>query len=190
VIVGLGNPEPKFAGTPHNIGYEVVERLVRSHGLNWEFSTDAWIARGVVAGRTVRFVKIQSAMNRTGAGLKRLSQELSFDENQCILVHDDLNLALGLVRTRLSGGAGGHRGVASILEAFQSDAFRRVKVGVAQADAKLDRIEYVLTTFDAEARATIDEAISRAAVRVVEMLGRRDERNGREGDSASASGVT
>jgi PTH1 family peptidyl-tRNA hydrolase len=117
------------------------------------------------------------AMNTTGVGLRRLSQILSFGHEQCILVYDDIDMPLGAVRARLSGGAGGHRGVASILEAFQSDAFRRVKVGVGQAGAKDRRVEYVLTRFDMAARLIVDQAVSNAVVRVLELVERTEAAN-------------
>ncbi|MBL0209224.1 MAG: aminoacyl-tRNA hydrolase [Propionivibrio sp.] len=110
-------------------------------------------------------------MNHTGAGLKRLAESLAFDPRQCILVFDDLDLPLGAVKTRIKGSAGGHRGVASILEAFQTDAFRRVKIGVGHASAKLDRVKYVLSAFDEESRAAIDQAISTAEAHLLEMIG-------------------
>ena len=109
-------------------------------------------------------------MNLTGQGLLELSRVLSFRPEQCILICDDLELPLGSVRTRPRGGAGGHRGIASVLVAFQTEAFRRVKVGVGQADAKLNRVEYVLTSFDAESRAAMDTAIAAAADRALEMV--------------------
>ena len=111
-------------------------------------------------------------MNCIGPGLKQLSESLSFSPEQCILVHDDLDMPIGAVRARLSGGAGGHRGVASILEAFQTDAFRRVKIGVGQPGAKLDRVSYVLAPFHPDSRATVDRALAAAEARVLEMLGR------------------
>jgi PTH1 family peptidyl-tRNA hydrolase len=88
------------------------------------------------------------------------------------LVFDDLDLPLGSVKTRLRGSAGGHRGVASILEAFQTDAFRRVKVGVGQEGRKRNRLDFVLTPFAAESRATIDQAILTAEPRLLEMVKR------------------
>ena len=171
VIVGLGNPEARYAGTPHNVGYEVLDRLAASLGLNWEETPEAWIARGSLPGRAICLVKIRLAMNLTGAGLKRLAESLAFDPVQCILVFDDLDLPLGAVKTRIKGSAGGHRGVASILEAFQTDAFRRVKVGVGHASAKLDRVKYVLTAFDEESRSTIDQAILTTVARLLDMIG-------------------
>ena len=154
VIVGLGNPEPRFDGTPHNVGYEVVDRLAAAFGLTWNSTPEAWIARGS-SRDAVCLVKIKASMNLTGAGLRRLSESLSFSPGQCILVYDDLDTPIGSIRTRLSGGAGGHRGVASILEAFQTDAFRRVKVGVGHPRADLDRVGYVLTPFDPTIRAAV-----------------------------------
>ena len=138
MIVGLGNPEPRYAGTPHSIGYEVVDQIAKSLGLTWETTPEAWIARGSLQDRRVCLIKIRAAMNHTGTGLKQLAERMSFRPGQCILVHDDLDTRLGSVRTRLSGGAGAHRGVASVLEAFQTDAIRRIKVGVGQAGSKLE----------------------------------------------------
>jgi len=109
-------------------------------------------------------------MNHTGAKLKQLSQTMAFAPEQCILVYDDLDLPLGSVRARLNGGAGGHRGAASILEAFQEDGFRRVKVGVRQSEAKINRVDYVLTAFDAASRPAVDVAIAAAQARAFEML--------------------
>ena len=109
-------------------------------------------------------------MNSSGTGLRQLSQRMRFKPEQCLLVFDDLAMPLGSVRTRLSGGAGGHRGVASILEAFQTDAFRRVKVGVGQAAAGLSRIEYVLKPYAVEDRSTVEDAIVTAQARVLELI--------------------
>ena len=170
VIVGLGNPEPRYAGTPHNIGYEVVDQIATCHGLSWTAVPDAWITRGSSQGEAVCLLKIATPMNSSGTGLRQLSQRMRFKPEQCLLVFDDLAMPLGSVRTRLSGGAGGHRGVASILEAFQTDAFRRVKVGVGQAAAGLSRIEYVLKPYAVEDRSTVEDAIVTAQARVLELI--------------------
>jgi UDP-N-acetylmuramoyl-tripeptide--D-alanyl-D-alanine ligase len=172
VIVGLGNPEARYSSTPHNVGYEVVERLATSWGLSWETYSKAWIARGSVNGKLVCLIKIKMAMNLTGAGLKQLSENMAFYPTQCVLVFDDADLPLGAVKARLNGSAGGHRGVASVLEAFQTDAIRRVKVGVGKVGEKLDRVTYVLTAFDEDSRTAIDQSILTAAARVLEMVER------------------
>ena len=119
---------------------------------------------------------------------------MAFGPEQCILVFDDLDLPLGTVKTRLNGGAGGHRGVgsileafqsdatrlnggagghrgvASILEAFQTDAFPRVKIGVDQEGAKLNRVDYVLTPFAAANRDAVAQAILTAEAHLLKIL--------------------
>ncbi len=172
IIVGLGNPEPKYAGTPHNVGFEVVEKFAASSSATWEETPEAWIARGHSHGNAVCLVKVKMPMNLIGAGLQRLSEAMAFGPEQCILVYDDLDMPLGATRARVSGGAGGHRGVTSILEAFQTDAFRRVKVGVGQEGAKLNKVEYVLTPFAASSRDAVDTATSAAQAHLVEIVKR------------------
>jgi len=170
VVIGLGNPQPQFDETPHNVGYAVLDQLARSMGLEWTAMPEAWIARGSYNGQGVYLVKLRMAMNVSGIMLKRLSDAMGFGPKQCILIHDDLHMPIGAVRMRMSGGAGGHRGVASILGAFQSDEFRRVKLGVASENEIVDRAVYVLTPFDAGSKRAIDPAIVTAASRVDEML--------------------
>jgi len=173
VIVGLGNPEGKYAGSPHNIGYEAVDLLAQNLGLTWLETPDAWIARGSLQGHKVCLLKVRLAMNGIGPGLMRFSDNATFAPQESILVHDDLNLPLGTVRTRLNGGAGGHRGVASILEAFQSDAFRRVKLGIGRPNARDKQVEYVLSPWDTECRPAVEEALHTAVLRIGEMVSRR-----------------
>ena len=170
LIIGLGNPEAKYAETPHNVGHRLVDHFAVSAGLNWDGTPGAWIARGAFQSHQVCLVKIKMAMNLIGGGLKRLAEQMAIEPEQCILVFDDLDMPLGSVRSRQSGGAGGHRGVASILEAFQSDAFRRVKIGVDQEGAKLNRVDYVLTPFSAVSRDVVEQALQTAETHVLKLL--------------------
>jgi PTH1 family peptidyl-tRNA hydrolase len=172
VIVGLGNPEPQYADTPHNVGYAVVDRIAATAGLSWTETRDAWVARGHVQGRALCLVKVRTPMNGTGPGLRRIADEMGFSPTACVLVHDDLDLPIGSVRTRMHGGAGGHRGVASILEAFQSDAFRRVKIGIGSETAKRDTVAYVLSPFDPAHRASVERAIEDAYSRALDITAR------------------
>ena len=128
--------------------------------------------------QAVCLVKIRGPMNLIGAGLRQVSENLGFTPAQTILVYDDLALPLGTVRARLSGGAGGHRGVASVLEAFQTDAFRRVKVGIGQAEARVPPASYVLTPWDAAIRPAVHRAIQAGIARLDELLPRPPDRHG------------
>lgn len=169
VIVGLGNPESKYDGTPHNVGYAAVDKIAASFNLTWELHRNALIAKSTSSTPPFRLVKINLPMNHVGVGLKQVADELGFDAARCILLFDDLELQIGMVRGRHRGGAAGHRGVLSILEAFQTDEFRRVKIGVKPTNEEVNRIEYVIAPFDESDRKAIDEAVATAAIRALEM---------------------
>lgn len=170
IIIGLGNPEGQYAETPHNIGYAVVDSLAEDLNFDWVETPAAFTARGLWRNRSVCLVKVKLHINLTGGGLHRLATAMRFNSEQCILVFDDLSLPLGKVRAKLRGGAGGHRGVASILEAFQTDNFRRVKVGVNHPNSPLDNTDYVLSKFDASASEAVDRTIPLAKTRCMEMV--------------------
>lgn len=175
VIIGLGNPGIEYSGTPHNVGYEALNALCSSMDCEWREYPDTWIAQGTIDNRTLWLIKVKTAMNLTGPTLRKMSETMRFDPSQCILVFDDIDLPLGKVRSRMNGSSGSHRGVASILEAFQSDAFRRVKIGVGKLGEKLDRVEYVLTPFTTEDRLTIAQAVLTAVSSLREMALRPNE---------------
>lgn len=95
---------------------------------------------------------------------------MGFTPLKCMLVFDDLSLPLGVIRYRARGGAGGHRGVASVLEAFQNSAFQRVKLGIGQAQASDRQLDYVVSPWDAASRPTIDLGIRAASNHIAAML--------------------
>jgi len=147
VIIGLGNPGSEYAGTPHNVGYETLDALCLSVESEWTDYQMAWIAKGTTEGHKLWLIKVKTPMNLTGPTLKKLSEMMNFGVPQCILVFDDIDLPIGKVRTRMNGSSGGHRGVASILEAFQNDQFRRVKIGVKHSSSSESSTSGVLDQF-------------------------------------------
>jgi aminoacyl-tRNA hydrolase len=173
VIVGLGNPEERYEGTPHNVGRAVVDRLAATLGTTWAREADADVSRAEWKGEAVCLVKPTSVMNRTGPLLVRLVQRLGVDHARCILVYDDLDLPLGTVRPRMRGSDGGHRGVRSIIEAFQTDEIRRVKVGVKRVGQVRAAGEAVLTPFTGEETTVMGKACEQAIARLGELVGQR-----------------
>jgi len=171
VVIGLGNPEAGRVDTPHNVGYEAVAILAQRLAQDWVTEGDmAMVVRGALQGVPVVLIKPLTPMNDIGPALVRLARHFSFDVHQCILVHDDLALPIGVVRVRLRGSDGGHRGVRSILQAFQDDQFRRVKIGVGQPKEGQLVIDYVLTPFSADQHAAVAAANQTAADRIVELI--------------------
>lgn len=173
VIVGLGNPEERYEGTPHNVGRAVVDRLAARLGATWGREPDADMSRAEWKGEAVWLVKPRSAMNHTGPALGRLAQRLGVDHARCILVYDDLDLPLGTVRTRMRGSDGGHRGVRSIIEAFQTDEFRRVKVGVKREGHARAAGEVVVMPFTRDETTVMDKAYEQAIAHLGELVAQR-----------------
>ncbi len=172
LIVGLGNHDPAFDGTPHNVGFEVVDRLAKLWGLEWLAMPQIWMARGLVKNYQVCLVKLRSEINYTGPMILKIFGDVDFEARRCILVFDDLAVPLGEFRQRVTGGAGGHRGVASVLQAFQTNAVRRLKLGISNPASLLDKVAYVTTPFDIQSRAQLELAITQAEAQILDLLSR------------------
>ena len=169
-VIGLGNPGAQYERTPHNIGHLVIDSVARSLGGEWHRQEQAMVARLERQGQSIYLVKLLTKVNSGGPPLMQLAQQLGFGPAECILVHDDLDLPLGHVRVHTQGGDGGHRGVRSILEAFRTDAVRRVRIGVGRPRQKDHLRSYVVTPFSAADRLPIDTACEAAVGRVLELL--------------------
>jgi PTH1 family peptidyl-tRNA hydrolase len=170
VVVGLGNPGPKYRATRHNVGQRVVDHLAKTLGVAWRESGPALVARGRFGDHAVDLVKPQSFMNVSGPPVAAALRRLHARPSDLILVHDDIDLPLGTVRTRMKGSHGGHNGVRSIIETLGTTELRRVKLGVGRPDAKDDVADHVLTRFDPDELATVDEAVATAAARVLALI--------------------
>jgi UDP-N-acetylmuramoyl-tripeptide--D-alanyl-D-alanine ligase len=175
VVVGLGNPGDRYQGTPHNVGHAILDRLAAGLGVTWDRTTEAHVTRAVWNGETVSFVKPMTFVNHSGPVLARLARRLGVDHTRCIVVYDDLDLPLGAVRTRMRGSDGGHRGMRSIIEAFQTDEVRRVKVGVKREGQVRAAADAVLTPFTGDETTVIGKASEQAIARLGEMVRQRQD---------------
>jgi len=175
VVIGLGNPGAEFDGTPHNVGYAMLDLFADEFSMEWRVYPDAWIARGQISvrdgsSRRCCLVKVNSPMNLVGAKLSRLADAMGFGSEQCILVFDDIDYPIGKVKLKMHGSSGGHRGVSSVLEAFQTDKIRRIKIGVTDEAAKGAKSEMVLRKFTPENLEKIKPALQLAAKRLPELI--------------------
>ena len=171
VVVGLGNPGPKYRNTRHNVGQRVVDRLAETLRVAWRESGAALVARGRWRDFSVDLVKPQSFMNVSGPPVAAALRRLHGKPADLILVHDDIDLPLGTVRTRMKGSHGGHNGVRSIIETLGTTELRRVKIGIGRPESKDDVADHVLTRFGPEELGAVDEAVADAAARVLALIG-------------------
>src|SRR6478672_2662332 len=162
LIVGLGNPGRKYAGTRHNVGFDVLDMLAERHRLEWESApAEAMQARWRAA--SVMVAKPLTFMNLSGGAIGELLRFYKIELPDLFVVVDDTNLELGRLRARPSGSAGGHNGLKSIISALGTEEFARLRVGIGRGDRPGGFADHVLARFEPEERDEIAEATARAA---------------------------
>jgi PTH1 family peptidyl-tRNA hydrolase len=169
LVVGLGNPAPRFAASPHNVGYRTVEQTAARMGASWVCDNGHLAATASIAGTEVRFLKVGTSMNDVGEGLARYVSELGLGPTECIVIHDDVDLPPGVVRWRARGSAGGHRGLASILVAMQSDEIPRLKIGVGRPERGTVS-EFVLAPMEGDRAAAVGAALDQSVDLLTQIL--------------------
>lgn len=171
VVLGLGNPGKKYAQTRHNLGFVVLDRIAAENRVAVKRKRQgSLIGEWQAETERVLLAKPQSFMNRSGEAVRDLLLSFPFTVADLIVIHDDLDLPFGRIRIRPGGGAGGHRGVMSIMEALGEEGFFRVRVGIGRPPAGVDPTDYVLEPFSPEERLTLEQVVSRAANAVVCLL--------------------
>ena len=172
IVLGLGNAGARYDSTRHNVGFWVLDRLASRRGVRFtaagELGRKAWTAE--VTERLV-LAKPRTYMNRSGRAGLALGRHYGASAQQFVVVHDDADLALGRLRIRAEGGAGGHNGIRSLLDAFGSREFRRVRLGVrGEAREEQELADYVLAPFPNDERAVAEELADLAADAVETLL--------------------
>jgi PTH1 family peptidyl-tRNA hydrolase len=167
LVVGLGNPGREYAGTRHNVGFAVIDRLADKRGcsLRSRGKFSAEVGELAVDGGKVVLAKPQTFMNRSGASVGALANWLKILPAEMLVVVDDADLALGQIRLRGSGGSGGHNGLRSIIESLGgSEEFARLRIGIGRSGAAGEDITgHVLGRFSAAehelVRGAVEEAV-------------------------------
>ena len=160
-IVGLGNPGREYAGTRHNIGFDVVDEVAR----RWKVQLKPWksVANvAVVGARGALLVEPQTFMNLSGDAVSRLSAFHKLTPEDVLVVVDEVQLPVGRLRARRSGSAGGHNGLKSLIQHLGTE-FPRLRIGIGRGDPKWDLADHVLSRFARDERDTVADAVNRAA---------------------------
>ncbi|MCR5673063.1 MAG: aminoacyl-tRNA hydrolase [Lachnospiraceae bacterium] len=172
IIVGLGNPSPEYAGTRHNVGFEVVTILADRFDIPTDFiKHKAVCGRGMIEGNKVIIAKPQTFMNLSGESVRELVSYYKIDvASELIVVYDDVDLPPGKIRIRKAGSAGGHNGMKNIISHIGTEEFIRIRVGVGEKPKGYDLADYVLGHFKADEKDVMDTAFIDAANAVVAIL--------------------
>jgi PTH1 family peptidyl-tRNA hydrolase len=163
LIVGLGNPGRKYAGTRHNVGFDVLDVLAGRWKVDWESAPrgiEGLVARDRSADTLL--AKPLTFMNLSGPAVVGLLQFYKIELPDLFVIVDDVNLELGRLRARAAGSAGGHNGLKSIIGALGNDGFARMRIGVGGGEPRRDLSGHVLGRFAPEEQPVIAEAVSRS----------------------------
>jgi len=163
VIVGLGNPGPRYRRTRHNVGFDVLEELGRRFGpIPTRTRFDAEIGELTVAETRLLLVAPQTFMNNSGRSVGPLLDFYKLDPAAVLVVCDDLNLPLGRLRLREHGSAGGQKGLSDILQRLGTQEVSRLRIGIGQPPPRFDASDYVLGRFTQEEQVSIETAVAEA----------------------------
>jgi PTH1 family peptidyl-tRNA hydrolase len=164
LIVGLGNPGARYAGTRHNAGWQVAEVLASRAGAGpWRIRFDAALVDARLGDQKVVLARPLTFMNESGRAVRALVDFWKVEPGDLLVVSDDLALEVGRIRLRPEGSAGGHNGLASIIAHLGHEGFARLRVGIGPAPPPEQQAAFVLSDFAEGERPLIDEAVRRAA---------------------------
>jgi PTH1 family peptidyl-tRNA hydrolase len=177
LVVGLGNPGPAYAAHRHNIGYVVVDELARRLGIR--FGAPRGMRAEVAEGRlgpigpdAVRVIlaKSRTFMNETGGAVAGLLNYFKITPGRRVVVHDELDIDLGQLRSKVGGGDNGHNGLKSIRKSLGTGDFYRVRFGVGRPPGRQDPADFLLSNFSASERASLAVEVERAADAVESLV--------------------
>ncbi len=170
MLIGLGNPGPKYARTRHNAGFMALDRIGEMLGLRFDREMlGAFVARGETGGHEVALVKPQTYMNLSGGPVAALARKFSIKPDGVTVLHDDIDVPLGKVKDKIGGGAGGHNGVSSVAQHLGTPDFRRIRIGVGRPPEWQDAADYVLASFEPSEEMALKAAIEESCRRALDF---------------------
>lgn len=161
IVVGLGNPEPKYDTTRHNIGFHAIDVLSKKYNITLnKLKFKAVFGDGNIGGEKVILVKPQTYMNLSGEAVRDIASFYKVEPEKIIVIFDDVSLETGRMRIRAKGSAGGHNGIKSIIYQLNSDQFPRIKLGIgAPPHSDFDLADYVLGRFTSDEIKTLEPVL-------------------------------
>lgn len=174
IVVGLGNPGPRYESTRHNVGQFVVDELAARRGVPFKAHranarvAETWLRPG--AAKLV-LAKPNSFMNVSGGPVAGLARFFEVDADHVVVVHDELDIPFDTIKLKVGGGHGGHNGVRDVAKALDTPDFARVRVGIGRPPGRQDPADWVLDPFAAAERATLPILVGDAADAVEVVVG-------------------
>ncbi len=164
LLVGLGNPGPRYSNTRHNVGFMLVDRLASEMGVKVTRPAFRGLtAEAALDGDKLLFLKPQTYMNLSGDSVIEAMCYYRLDPTDILIAYDDMDLDLGRLRFRLLGSSGGHRGTQSIIDRLGTGKFPRLRLGIGRPPAGFEVVDYVLSAFGAAETTARDQMLAKGA---------------------------
>lgn len=158
-VIGLGNPGLKYSQTKHNVGFMLIDNIVKDKGFSYRDDFRGKVAEGRDKENRVFFLKPYTYMNLSGLAVNQLVSYYKIPLEDIIVIQDDMDLPLGKLRLRTKGSAGGHNGIKSIIQELGTQDFWRLKIGVGRPREHLDVVNHVLSSFSKEEEKVLSEVL-------------------------------
>ncbi|MFL0176187.1 aminoacyl-tRNA hydrolase [Mycobacterium sp. SMC-18] len=165
LVVGLGNPGPRYETTRHNVGFLVADILAERIGSGFKVhkKSGAEVTTGRLGGRSVVLAKPRTYMNESGRHVGPLAKFYSVAPADVVVLHDELDIDFGRIRLKFGGGEGGHNGLRSVASALGTKDFQRVRIGVGRPPGRQDPAAFVLENFNSRERPELGTILEQAA---------------------------
>ena len=171
LIVGLGNPEPEYSKTRHNMGFDVINKISEKFGIDvTKQKFQGLYGTGSIEGEKVILVKPQTYMNLSGECVRPFVDFYKIKLENIIIIYDDIDIPTGITKIRKKGGAGTHNGMKSVIAELQTENFARIRVGIGKPKYKDDMINYVIGAIPEEEISMLDEGTTKAAKAMVSII--------------------
>ena len=178
LILGLGNPGPRYELTRHNAGFLVLDNLADKYKIKLtQHEYRSLYGKGEIEGLPVILAKPMTYMNESGKAVKALLSAFNLSPEQILVTHDDIDLPLGKIKTKLKGGDGGQLGIRSTIETLQTREFYRVRIGVDRPEDREDIVDYVLSPFTEEESGLLNNVMNKAVQTIEAALKELNKQN-------------
>jgi PTH1 family peptidyl-tRNA hydrolase len=171
LIVGLGNPEPEYSKTRHNMGFDVINKLSKKFNIEVQKEKyNSLYGTGIIEDEKVILLKPQTYMNLSGEAVKPFMDFYKVKPENIIVIYDDIDIETGTIKIRKKGGAGTHNGMKSVVHELNTEEFPRIRVGTGSKEKIFNLINYVITRVDDDEYVKLENGIVKAAQAVEEIL--------------------
>lgn len=171
IIVGLGNPEPEYSNTRHNMGFDTINKIAKKYNIEFSKTNFKGIyGTGIIEGEKVILLKPQTYMNLSGESIKEIISFYKLNTDNLIIIYDDIDIEPGIIKLRKTGGPGTHNGMKSVIKEIGTEKFPRIRIGIGKPEHKGDLINYVIGKIPEEDKQILEKSTDLAKEAVIEII--------------------